>query len=543
MDGGSPAAAADATINANDVGTSHWEPANVTINAGEQVTLGVRRRDQPRRHRHRRKLDEPRHHVNGPGSPPVVATFDEPGIYTFVCSIHPATMSGSVTVEEAAELTNVLVFSKTGGFRHDSIDEGIAAIQSLGTANGFTVTATEDAAAFTDQNLAQFDVVVFLSTTGEILNDAQQTAFENYIRSGGGYAGIHAASDTEYTWPWYGELVGGYFRNHPAGTPTASVDIEDADEPSTSGVPERWTRVDEWYNFQHPVTPAVNGNTTVADYSPRARQVHVLATVDESTYGEDDGNSIDDDHPVAWCSDFDGGRSWYTAMGHTAASFSEADFLDHLLGGLQTAAGAGDCGEHERTMPPVAADFEKVTLNNDTNAPMEIDIADDGRAFYIELDGRVQMWSPGSQTTTTIGTLPVSLIHENGLLGIQLAPDFNVSGHIYLAYATLPDQTAQYGINRISRFTTTRSARRSARSRSSTPGAISARSAATPAARSTSAPTAASTCPRATTPTRSRTASTRPTSAPAASSGTHSAPRPTRTTRTARSCASSRSRT
>ena len=143
--------------------------------------------------------------------------------------------------------------------------------------------------------------------------------------------------------------------------------------------------MDEWYNFQHPVTPAVNGNTTVADYSPRARQVHVLATVDESTYGEDDGNTIDDDHPVAWCSDFDGGRSWYTAMGHTAASFADADFLDHLLGGLQTAAGAGDCGEHERDVPPVAADFEKVTLNNDTNAPMEIDIADDGRAFYIEL--------------------------------------------------------------------------------------------------------------------------------------------------------------
>ena len=302
--------------------------------------------------------------------------------------------------------------------------------------------------------------------------------------------------------------------------------------------------MDEWYNFQHPVTPAVNGNTTIADYSPRARQVHVLATVDESTYGEDDGNSIDDDHPVAWCSDFDGGRSWYTAMGHTAASFSEADFLDHLLGGLQTAAGAGDCGEHERSMPPVAADFEKVTLNNDTNAPMEIDIADDGRAFYIELDGRVQMWSPGSQTTTTIGTLPVSLIHENGLLGIQLAPDFNVSGHIYLAYATLPDaDSAVRHQPHLALHATTRSARRSGRSRSSTPGATSARSAATPAARSTSAPTAASTCPRATTPTRSRTASTRPTSAPAASSGTRSAPRPTRTTRTARSSASSRSRT
>ena len=113
----------------------------------------------------------------------------------------------------------MLVFSKTGGFRHDSIPQGIAAIQALGTANGFTVVATEDAAQFTDANLATFDVVVFLSTTGEVLNDAQQGAFERYIQGGGGYAGVHAASDTEYTWPWYGELVGGYFRNHPPGTP------------------------------------------------------------------------------------------------------------------------------------------------------------------------------------------------------------------------------------------------------------------------------------------------------------------------------------
>ena len=188
-----------------------------------------------------------------------------------------------------------------------------------------------------------------MSTTGEILNDAQQAAFERYIQAGGGFAGVHAASDTEYSWPWFGELVGGYFRNHPPGTPTAAVDIEDGDEPSTTGLPTRWTRTDEWYNFQHPVTPAVNGNTTVADYSPRARQVKVLATVDESTYDEQDGNTIDDDHPVAWCSDFDGGRSWYTAMGHTQASFADAEFRAHLLGGLRTAAGvAGDCGERAR---------------------------------------------------------------------------------------------------------------------------------------------------------------------------------------------------
>src|SRR5215207_8748528 len=186
-------------------------------------------------------------------------TFDDSGVYTFVCGIH-GNMTGSVTVEgdePADPLENVLVFSKTAGFRHDSIPQGIAAIQQLGTDNGFEVDATEDAAAFTDANLAQYDVVVFLSTTGDVLNDTQQAAFERFIQAGGGYAGVHSAADTEYTWGWYGDMLGGYFRNHPAGTPAASVDITDGDEPSTTGIPTRWNRVDEWYNFQGPVNPSV----------------------------------------------------------------------------------------------------------------------------------------------------------------------------------------------------------------------------------------------------------------------------------------------
>ena len=152
-------------------------------------------------------------------------------------------MTGSVTVadEPPDALENVLVFSETAGFRHDSIPQGIAAIQALGTANDFSVDATEDSADFNDANLAQYDVVVFLSTTGDVLDDTQQAAFEQYIQAGGGYVGIHAAADTEYTWPWYGEMLGGYFRNHPAGTPDATVEIEDGDEPSTTGLPATWT--------------------------------------------------------------------------------------------------------------------------------------------------------------------------------------------------------------------------------------------------------------------------------------------------------------
>jgi PKD repeat protein len=355
------------------------------------------------------------------------------------------------SAQTPSSLQNVLVFSKTAGFRHTSIANGIVAIQQLGQQNNFNVTATEDSTQFTDANLANYDVIVFLSTTGDVLNDTQQAAFERYIRAGGGFVGIHAAADTEYGWDFYNNMIGASFRNHPAGTPTASVDITDSNEPSTQGIPTRWTRTDEWYNYQGPIAPANNGSSSAADYNPRLSKVHVLATVDESTYDEQDGNSADDEHPISWCSDYEGGRVWYTGMGHTEAAYSEPDFVKHILGGLQTAARdkAADCGNDQRQAPPAAGDFEKVTLDDDTQNPMELDVAPDGRVFYIERDGRVQIWSPVTQQTVTAGTIPVTLSQENGLLGIQLAPDFDTSHWVYLFYSQLPDKP---GIQVISRF-------------------------------------------------------------------------------------------
>lgn len=155
----------------------------------------------------------------------------------------------------------VLVFSRTAGFRHDAIPEGMAALGELGAEGGFTVDATEDAGAFTARNLARYDAVVFLSTTGDVLDDTQQGAFERYIERGGGYAGVHAAADTEYDWAFYGGLVGAWFQSHPAIQP-ATVDIEDGGHPATSGLPRVWERTDEWYNYRS---------------DPR-EQVHVLAS-------------------------------------------------------------------------------------------------------------------------------------------------------------------------------------------------------------------------------------------------------------------------
>jgi cytochrome c len=219
----------------------------------------------------------------------------------------------------AAMPFTVLVFSKTTGFRHESIPDGIAAIEALGIEQGFAVEATEDSGHFTNAVLSRFKAVVFLSTTGDVLDENQKAAFERYIRSGGGYVGIHSAADTEYGWSWYGRLVGAYFESHPA-IQRGRVHVVDREHPATRSLPEVWQRTDEWYNFKK---------------NPRGR-VHVLATVDEQSYT---GGTMGADHPIAWCQNFDGGRSWYTAMGHTAESYSDHLFRRHLWGGIQSAAG------------------------------------------------------------------------------------------------------------------------------------------------------------------------------------------------------------
>ncbi|MGN6416784.1 MAG: ThuA domain-containing protein [Pseudobacter sp.] len=239
----------------------------------------------------------------------------------------PSTLILIVTIsffaffKTATRQPRILVFTKTAGFRHGAIPKGKAAIQQLGKENGFGVDTTEDASLFTGKNLKRYAAVVFLNTTGDVLNSQQQTDFETYIRKGGGYAGVHAASDTEYDWPWYGKLVGAYFESHPKEQ-DAQLNLSGQRHISTSHLPAEWKRKDEWYNFKN-----INPNVTV------------LLTIDEESYsGGRNGNP----HPMSWYHAYDGGRAWYTALGHTDASYSESDFLRHLLGGIQYAMGNAD---------------------------------------------------------------------------------------------------------------------------------------------------------------------------------------------------------
>jgi type 1 glutamine amidotransferase len=242
------------------------------------------------------------------------------------------------------EEPRILVFTKTSGFRHASITDGIALVEALGAANGFAVDATEDAGQFTDQNLSGYRAVVWLNTTGDVLNAAQQAAFENYIQAGGGYVGVHSATDTEYGWPWYGQLIGGdaWFQSHPA-IQTALLAVEDGAHISTQHYPASLSLTDEWYNFQNNPRPAVS----------------VLISVDESSY-DPGANAMGSDHPISWYHEFDGGRSWYTAMGHGSGTFDDEGFQQHLWGGILWVAGCTETDCQLGTSVPVLPEGGRV---------------------------------------------------------------------------------------------------------------------------------------------------------------------------------------
>jgi type 1 glutamine amidotransferase len=213
---------------------------------------------------------------------------------------------------------SILVYSKSAGFRHDSIPVGRRAIIDLGIDRGWTVTCSEDPGSLDDRKLRSYDVIVFLSTTGKFLGAKEEKALQNFVHHGGGVVGIHAAADAEYEWPWYGKMIGAWFLTHPAQQ-EATVKIEDTTHPSTKDLPNPWARRDEWYDYKA---------------SPRGN-VQVLASLDQSSYK---GSKMANDHPIMWCHDFEGGRVWYTGMGHTQESYADPVFLKMLGEGIAWAS-------------------------------------------------------------------------------------------------------------------------------------------------------------------------------------------------------------
>jgi cytochrome c len=234
------------------------------------------------------------------------------------CTARPASVV-TVPVPAPAERFRLLVFTRHLGFAHASIAVGIEAVRALGSATGFAVDATEDPARFTDAGLAPYAVVVFLNTTGDVLDGAQQGAMERWLATGHGWVGVHAAADTEYEWDWYQAMLGAHFVGHSA-VQQATIAVADTANASTRRLAPTLARVDEWYDFA----------------SQPAAGTRILLRVDESSYN---GGHMGVVHPLSWLHDYGGGRAWYTSMGHTSCSYTERPFLEHVRGGILWAAG------------------------------------------------------------------------------------------------------------------------------------------------------------------------------------------------------------
>ncbi len=335
----------------------------------------------------------------------------------------------------------VLVFSKTMGFEHASIPEGIKAIQKLGEENGFEVDTTKNSALFNEDNLKQYASIIFLSTTMNVLDHHQEAAFERYIQAGGGYVGIHAAADTEYDWGWYTKLVGAQFLSHPAGTPEADFIIKDPNFLATKHFTDSiWHRSDELYNYKN-INP----------------EVHVLMTVDEATY---EGGENGDFHPIAWYHDFDGGRAFYTGGGHTNESYQEEAFLKHILGGIQYAIGDNlklDYNKATSQIPPATDRFSKVMLSEGKfYEPTEMTVLPNNDVLIGQRHGEILRYNASTKEVTEVAKFDVydktlrtpGVNAEEGLMGLQKDPNYATNHWIYVFYAPTGDKE----VNRLSRF-------------------------------------------------------------------------------------------
>ena len=362
------------------------------------------------------------------------------GLFAPAASAQLPGTSGSPFAAAAAETGHVLIFSETAAFRHtEAIEQGTPKIQEALLAAGVTSDVSEDSSVFNDANLAQYDAIVMFQTSGDPWTAEEKAALQRYQQAGHGIAAIHNATDMRGSFTWWDNLVGSLMPGHADTAATtqglpAQIIVEDHVHPATTGLPEgRWLRNDEWYNF----STNVRGNA------------HVLLSMDETTYNPG-SNAMGYDHPIAWCKTYDGGRAFVTALGHFGSHYSEPALLSHLVGGIQYAAGLvpGDCGG------TVNANFEKVTLDDNTSAPFALDVAPDGRVFFTELvRGQVRAVQNGNVKTAL--TLDVYSGGEDGLLGIAVDPDFETNHYIYVYYAPQSADNANPAnwFSRVSRFT------------------------------------------------------------------------------------------
>jgi cytochrome c len=325
----------------------------------------------------------------------------------------------------------VLVFSKTTAYRHEVISTAVTAVTELGRREQFNVVATEDSELFSDENLKQYQAVLFLNTTGDVLDDEQQVAFERYIQAGGGYLGIHAAADTEWRedpWFWYQRLVGGVFISHPSDSDQLAELAVVGEHPALDKLPKNWTASDEWYDFQRV-----------------SKDINVLLTVDEGSY---EGGQMGENHPIVWYRDFDGGRSFYIGLGHTASSYENTYFLSLLHGGLEYAMGGGIPLDYSKSRPEPWR-YTRVVLDSNLDEPLKLTFSPDGELYYIQRRGALRHYDTEQQTSVTVAELDVYSEQEYGLIGLVFDPDFANNNWLYLFRTVAAGNS---GRNVLSRF-------------------------------------------------------------------------------------------
>lgn len=327
----------------------------------------------------------------------------------------------SAEASSPESMKRVLIFSKTSGWRHQSIEHGTEKLkQSLANKN-IEVFSTEDPSIFNNSDLADFSALIFLNTTGDILNTAQQIAMERYIQAGGGYVGIHSASDTEHRgdWYWYRRLVGGVFAGHPSvpsNVQEARIKVLRKDHPSTSFMPDNFSIADEWYDFK----------------SLSERRIDLLS-IDENSYN---GGAHGVYHPIAWYHEFDGGRSFYTGLGHNKDNYDNPIFMQHLLGGIEYAIGVNK--RDYSLSRPEPNRFNKEVLLDNLTEPVSLAVSKDGSAvIFVERKGSVKWFDTLENSVSEIANIDVYSAEgfgEFGLLMVALDPNFATNQHLYLMY-------------------------------------------------------------------------------------------------------------
>ncbi|MFD4789566.1 ThuA domain-containing protein [Streptomyces sp. NPDC058459] len=393
-------------------------------------------------------------------------------------SPYPEPKASALPSPPGGKNVKVLVFHASATEESPTVDAGIEAVESIGLTGPadqrFKTVATDDASVFTNEKrLGTFNAVVFLTGGGDVLDPEQEAGLEAYLKAGGGFLGIHDAARTEPYSDWFTGLIGARpATSSPAAVQRATVEIPDRSHPATKDLPLEWKRPDQWFNWA----------------SNPTGKVHTVAKVRESSYRPGTGaNGVD--HPVSWCRDYSGGRSFYTAMGGTVESFAETDFRDHLRGALlwTTRLSRADC------KATIDANYSAVRVTQ-PNQPGQQDqigephgmvVAPDGRVLYIGRGGgvngapvvtdwnnpdigkgvgQIHIYDPATRKVTLAGALTVfgnkgggdELTKvEEGLLGIELDPGFESNGWVYLHYTPHSglDRDKQIAERRVSRFT------------------------------------------------------------------------------------------